>query len=92
MTGLGVGGVCTEGVKTCEKDGVDASKDDGEKEVDSPTKVLDDSCGSAIVDIEEGKGLRGKSTERDDICGETGLLTTFEVLVVASAGLLLVDC
>lgn len=91
VTGLGVGGVCMESVKTCEKDGVDTVGDDGGEEVGSPRKVLDDSCGPAIEDI-EGEGLGGKSTERDDVCGEIGLLTSCEILVVTSAGLLLVDC
>lgn len=93
MTGFGVGGVCTEGVKICEITRVDVAKDNGGGgEGDDPGDVLDDSWGSAIGDVEETEGLTGEGMERDDICGKVGLLTTCVVLVATSIGLLVEDC
>lgn len=91
VTGFGVVGVCTEGVKTWKKEEVKVMKDTGGEEVDSPREVLDGSCGPTIEDV-EGDGLTRGVTERDEVCGEAGLLTTRDVLVATSIELLLVDC
>lgn len=89
VTGFGVGGACTEGVKTCEN--MEVVKDNGGERADGLRKVLDDSCGSAIGDV-GGVGLKGDGTERDVIGGEDEVLTTCGEVVGSSMGLLLVAC
>lgn len=90
VTGFGVSGVCTEGVKTCAKEDTEVANDNSGEEVDNPRKVLDDSWSTAIG-VVEGDGLMGGMEGRDDGCGGAGLLTTCDVLVFCSTGLLVDD-
>lgn len=87
VTGFGVGGACTEGVKTCEN--VEVVKDSGEEKIDGLGKVLDDSCGPAIRGV-GGVGLEGEGTDCDVIGGGDKVLTTCGEVVASSMGLLLV--
>lgn len=65
VTGFGVGGVCTEGVKICENEDMEVVNDNSCEEVEIPRKVLDDSWSTAIG-VVEGEGLIGGMEGRDD--------------------------
>ena len=90
VTGFGVDGVCTEGVKTVDMEEKEVVKDNCLKDDESPKEILADSCSTAATEVERD-GLMEEEEELDvSRCG-TGLLTTCEILVDTSGGLLVDD-